>query len=423
VNTSYLQINFAGCKQEWPLVHTVPIATGGCHDDNSSGYGDAIGTPVSPFGSFTLDHASITNATQDGADFTHFIGGALTVTNSTFSGNMGGNIKSGPEANILVYNNTVVTNCIRLQYAYPGAQAGYNSNLSDFCRSAGDGNGNSILTTAQYIGNAYAVGTAVTGVGTHFTTQVSVGNVVAPADFSFSTYGGITVASITDDTHLVVSGAYPTNWGTSGDPLHFLYIPGGTPSSSSVDTWYHNSIVGYAATTINAGCLFGLQAGGGYASGLADVSYCAGYTFTFKDNGILGYVDSNCTIGGCGSGTTPPEMWAGPLPTAQDYNVFYNLTTCPSVGGHDTCSQNMAFVSQPTSPIGIGNESVLDAYNFTLTSAGPTTLGVTIAGQTTDQIGRAWASPPSIGALQYVSSGNPVVIGGSVVFGGVGVIQ
>jgi hypothetical protein len=261
------------------------------------------------------------------------------------------------------------------------------------------------MTTAQYVGNAYAVGTAVTGVGTHFTTQVSIGNVVAPADFSFSTYGGITVASITDDTHLVVSGAYPTNWGSSGSPLHFLYIPGGTPSSSSVDTWYHNDIVGQAATVIDGSCLFGLQAGGGYASGTADSSYCTGYTFTFKDNGILGYVDSNCgSIPGCGSGTTAPQMWGGILPTAQDYNVFYNLKSCPSVGGHDTCSQNMAFVSQPTSPIGMGSESVMDAYNFTLTSAGPTTLGITIAGQTTDQSGRAWASPPSIGALQYMSA-------------------
>ena len=86
---------------------------------------------------------------------------------------------------------------------------------------------------------------------------------VAPSDFPFSTYGGITVTHITDDTHITVSGSYPTNWGSLGSPLHFLYIPGGTPSSSSVVSWYFNSDSGYGATTIEGTCVFGSRRAAG----------------------------------------------------------------------------------------------------------------------------------------------------------------
>jgi len=404
VTASYLGIDWNGCAQEWPLVHTIPIANGGCLDDSSGGYGDGIGTPETPL-TFSCDHCRGTNNTQDGYDFVHAVGGTISITNSNFSGNMGGNIKIGPEASVTVYNNTVMVNCLRLKYAYPGVQTGYNTNLSDFCRAAGDGNAANMLTSAEYVGNAYAVGTAVTGTDTHFTTQLSIGNVIAPADFPFSTYGGITVTHITDDTHLTVSGSYPTNWGSSGSPLHLIYIPGGTPSSSSVDTWHNNDLIGYGATMIVGTCLTGTLVGGGSASASTDLSYCTGYTYIFKNNGVLGYVDQNCDFGSCGDGTTPPELFFGVLPTVQDYNIFTNLVACPSVGAHDSCAKLMDFVSQPASPVPSGQESNLDNFNYNITSGSDAIHGGTTPCPSTDQAGATQTSPCTIGAV--VLAGTP----------------
>jgi hypothetical protein len=420
--SSYLAIDWSGSREEDPIVHAIPVANGGSHDDLGGGYGDGFGTPATHL-DVSLDHARFSYNTQDGFDMTHGSDSTVIVTNSVAFGNMGGSIKIGAENIATRYNNTLMNNCQRMHDPITGAQTGYNTNLSDFCRAAGDQTPLSFMTTAQFIGSAYAVGTAVTGTDTHFTTQVSIGDVVAPVDFPFSTYGGITVTHITDDLHITVSSSYPTNWGSSGSPLHFVYIPGGTPSSSSVVTVYHDTNIGYGATVIDGGCGTGTVAGGGYNFVGADPSYCPGVQVLFKNNIMLGILNTVCGANpGCGSGTAVPGMWAGGItPTTQDYNLYYNLQSNSGlcVGAHDICASNPLFVSQPANSITA--ESQLDNYNFNLSSSsGAIAAGVTIAGQTADQAGVSWASPPSIGALQYGSSPGPtytVILGGKV-YGG-----
>jgi hypothetical protein len=403
VVASYNAFRWNGCEEEWPLVHAIPVANNGCVTQAFGGNGDAIGTPVTPL-TFSCDRCDFGYNMQDAFDGTHIIGGTQSVTNSNFYANLGGNIKMGPGATVIVANNTALSNCWRPLEPVTGAQTGFNTSIGDPCR-AGAGNGANPLSNAQYVGNAYAVGTAVTGTDTHFLTQLSIGNVIAPADFNFGGYGGRTVTAIADDTHLTVSSSYPTNWGSSGAPLHLLYVPGGTPSSTSNITWYHNTLVGYESTMIGGQCLVGIQAGGGYAEPTADMSFCPGYTFTYKDNLSLGLVDTNCTLGTCGGGTDPPGQWDQTVPTVQDYNAYYNMRTSPCSGVHDTCVTNPLFVSQPALTVPLNGEAILDNYNFNLSSgSGLVAAGVTIAGQTNDQAGVAWASPPSIGALQFTAA-------------------
>lgn len=391
VNAAYLGIDWNGCLQEYPITHAIPVANGGCHDDGSSGYGDGIGTPVTNNLSFSCNYCRGTYNTQDGYDLGHTVNSTISITNSYFAGNMGGNIKVGPDATVTVENNLIVGNCYRMHDPIIGAQTGFNSNLGDFCRASGDQNGLNPLTNAELVGNATTTGMAVVGSGTNFTTQLSSGNSLGFANQNAVTYNR-TIASIADDTHLTLTSAFPTD--QSGQ---MMLIPGGVASSSSVLNVYFNTDVGYGATVWDNQCQFGLFAGGGVGQNVADPSYCTGYTLNFEDNATLGYSDQVNLPGQYNSGVVP-AMWTTFAPTNADYNLYYGLTSSYCTGAHDVC-MNPLFTSQPS--LTVTAESQMDNFNFYPAGGSPLIhSGTAIGGISTDYYGVMRPNPPSIGAVE-----------------------
>ena len=130
---SYSTIEFSGCNQVYPNV--LPVA---CYSQSSGGYGDGIGTPISPMAGVYIDHSIFRYNTQDGEDFGHVsMASNLSITNSASYGNSGGQFKWAGFQNVVFENNIAVANCLRMSQPIAGIPSTYNKYLSDFCR-AGD---------------------------------------------------------------------------------------------------------------------------------------------------------------------------------------------------------------------------------------------------------------------------------------------
>jgi hypothetical protein len=392
--TSYASIFANGCMEEFPVVHaSFPAAV--CRDDTSTGYGDGFGTPTGPLNT-TWDHALAAYNTQDGIDCLHCVNGVHIMTNSQSYGNMGATLKAGPGVSATYINDIFLANCQRMS-APIGGNSTFNSLLTDWCR-ASDQNAMVALPTAQEVsGGITSSGTAVTGTGTHFTTELAPGNTVACGCFPPS--GARTIASITDDTHLTLSTAFPSNV----TPLqNLLILPSGTSSSNTVLKVYHSTFVGYGPTVWDVPCQTGLTVTGAAGQEGVDTGFCAGAAFTFEDNIIKGYTNSS-------SFTVSPQMWGAIQPTVEDYNLYFNLNTTYGTGAHDLNADPL-LTSQPSTPIGA--ESTLDSFNFSLSSSSPAkAAGLPIAGVTTDFLGVTYnVSTPSMGALQFTLPSSPSLL-------------
>jgi hypothetical protein len=140
----YSTIEWNGCNQEYPAVHTVPVAS--CYSQSTGGYGDGVGTPAGTGTgmSVVVDHSIFRYNTQDGIDLGHMDGwgnqssgvNTLLINDSAAYGNNGGQFKWGAYFQPAVFtNNLAVANCFRLKAPFPGAPSNYNTNLSDFCRA------------------------------------------------------------------------------------------------------------------------------------------------------------------------------------------------------------------------------------------------------------------------------------------------
>jgi hypothetical protein len=136
VRASYLIVEWNGCNEEYPIVHTIP--TYNCFDQDHAGYGDGVGTPNTPLG-FTCDHCVFRYNTQDGLDLLHASGGSVLIKNSAAYGNMGQQWKIGAMKTVVFQNNLTIHNCRRMSADFAGAPNGYNKYLSLFCRAGGDG--------------------------------------------------------------------------------------------------------------------------------------------------------------------------------------------------------------------------------------------------------------------------------------------
>lgn len=388
---SYLGIDWNGCNGQFPASNPIPVNQ--CFDQDSGGYGDGVGTPTTQM-NWSCDHCRATYNTQDGFDLGHITGGNVSITDSWFAGNMGGNLKAGPGATTTFINNTVNSNCLRMDAPITGVISTYNTPLSLFCRS-GDANSGNFLSASCYVGGCFpngsytfsgftSAGTTVTGSGTHFLTDVTVGQFVAPYNEDVSWRRQVT--AIATDTSLTLATAFPSDVTDSSLLLISL------PTSSSVVTIEHNTVVGYEGAVWDFNCM-------NYAIlPEIDPSNCGGYTMTYKDNAVLGYSDQGGSL---------PSMFTsmGPSSGAADYNVSFNLQFNPSIGTHDLYLSPL-FVGQPASPITA--ESQLDNFNYNLTSGSPAKgAGVVLSGQTADQAGNAWATPPSMGALEFVNTSGP----------------
>ena len=96
--------------------------------------------------SFTCDHCNISYNTKDAAIGPHTQIHSISLTNSTWIGNMGQAGKWGQRENasFLFQNNILVGNCTRMSQKLPGAAQNFDisvnmpgSGLSGYCRAAG----------------------------------------------------------------------------------------------------------------------------------------------------------------------------------------------------------------------------------------------------------------------------------------------
>jgi hypothetical protein len=180
-------------------------------------------------------------------------------------------------------------------------------------------------------------------------------------------------------------------------------------------TFEHNTFLVGGATMFDFQC--------------ADTSTCSSNTFTIRDNIFLAYTDPNYSgdAGEAPAGFYCGE-WAGeygsvftPTGFVRDHNIFYGFRTNVAGGFAGGCAApGTAFTNESNSDAGFVNEPainmnatnglyVLDNYNFNLTSGSPANgMGVAISGQTVDYNGYSWASPPSMGALEYRGSSGTV---------------
>ena len=135
-NFLYSTIEWSGCYQEYPIVHSYPATA--CYGQSNQGYGDGVGTAPGQWLSANVDHSIFRYNTQDGLDLGHVDGGngSFSVTNSQSYGNNGAAFKWGWGFKTMLFqNNFAVANCERLRSPVGDTPAGFNANLGDFCRS------------------------------------------------------------------------------------------------------------------------------------------------------------------------------------------------------------------------------------------------------------------------------------------------
>jgi hypothetical protein len=138
-----LTVEWNGCDEEYPIVHTYPALS--CYDDLSGGYGDGLATGDTPL-NFSCTQCTFRYNTQDGLDLLHVTSGTTSVTRSQSYGNMGQQYKLGIGTTVSLTNSLAVINCNRMSVAIGDAPATFKTNLSDYCRAAGGGIASSLST-------------------------------------------------------------------------------------------------------------------------------------------------------------------------------------------------------------------------------------------------------------------------------------
>ena len=133
-------IAWNGCAEEFPIVDALPYQD--CTDDNVGGYGDGFGTGTenspSPGWHVDFENMDFHNNTQDGLDGLHIQGTGSTITANRILayGNMGNQVKMGSQG--ILTNSQIIGNCFAMQNAIPGTPSGFNSRLTDYCRSSNE---------------------------------------------------------------------------------------------------------------------------------------------------------------------------------------------------------------------------------------------------------------------------------------------
>ncbi len=139
ITASFVRMEGNGCLEEYPIVHKQFPALR-CWDSESGGFGDSWSGQDTKLDSFICDHCVMAYNTKDGFIGPHTMIHYLKITNSESYGNMGQQWKWGnaPGGTTIFENNLTVGNCRRMAEPIPGANSGFNRNLSLFCRAAGD---------------------------------------------------------------------------------------------------------------------------------------------------------------------------------------------------------------------------------------------------------------------------------------------
>jgi Bacterial Ig-like domain (group 3)/Bacterial Ig-like domain (group 2) len=126
---------FAGCVEEYPIVHQYPYIE--CRDAETGAYGDGFGT-ASTTGTWSFDHDIWRYNFQDGLDLLHSGLQSLTVTNSLSYGNDGQSYKIGSAENVVFQNNIGLENCNRIGFVIGDEPASAIVPGVNLCRADGE---------------------------------------------------------------------------------------------------------------------------------------------------------------------------------------------------------------------------------------------------------------------------------------------
>ena len=132
-NFLYSTIEYSGCNQAYPGTGALS-----CYGQSNGGYGDGMGAPPGTALNINFDHSVSRYNVQDGLDPGHIDTGSstLSITNSAFYGNGGGQLKWGYNfASATITGNTFIGNCLRMAAPLADNAAAYNAHLGDFCRA------------------------------------------------------------------------------------------------------------------------------------------------------------------------------------------------------------------------------------------------------------------------------------------------
>ena len=205
---SYVTMIGNGCLEQYPIVNTQYPARA-CWDSDDGGFGDSWSGQATELDGFSCDHCLIAYNVKDAAMGPHTLIKNLSVTNSSFYGNMGQQGKWGTTQNAttLFQNNLFIGNCERMSDQLPGAAQNFNvssglpgSNLSLFCRAAGDlfDYFSDLNSSVHFYGNTFVgynatvldlgFGTAAQGASTpyYFSDNVFLGYSTSTNNYPFS---------------------------------------------------------------------------------------------------------------------------------------------------------------------------------------------------------------------------------------------
>jgi hypothetical protein len=126
---------FAGCVEEYPVVHNYPYIE--CRGANQGAYGDGFGT-ASTTGDWSFDHDIWRANLSDGLDLLHSGMQSLSVTNSISEHNNGQTFKVGSGHTVVFRNNIALDDCNRNQVPYGDEPPTAILPNGDYCR-ANDG--------------------------------------------------------------------------------------------------------------------------------------------------------------------------------------------------------------------------------------------------------------------------------------------
>ncbi len=395
ISGSYVTMEWNGCNEEYPIVDTYPATY--CYSQSTGGFGDSWSGQDSAMASFTCDHCTTRYNTKDGSIGPHTAIGAISYTNSIWYGNMGEDVKwdSGATGTVVFQNNLIVANCNRMSAPITGAPGTFNTYLADYCRADGaafniawpltgsiDIDHNTIVSASTNVSMDFGCENIITGisVGSSGGTGYQVGDLL----YIGGTSANATVSSI--GTGGVITGGTLTSGGnsqleTSQLPFNSTYIWGG-----------HGSGAAIRITSLTpATC------GGGGATRILRDNIFLGYTDTLAAGWNSSQIGWAC-YSSCLSkqGTTTDAMW-----TNRTNNIFYGFNGDYAASYATELTADPLFVGEPSQTWTA--ESRLDNFNFNITSSSPAKgAGVAISGLTIDHAGSTYATPPSIGALEYV---------------------
>ncbi len=132
VNATNLAINWNGCYQEYPIVHTSSAIA--CYTQSNQGYGDGVGTPPTPL-NWHCEQCSAFYNMQDAFDIGHTFQSDITFDRSIAVGNLGGTFKSGPNNHYIVTNSVSISNCNRVLSPIGDSTQYFNEGIGDTCRA------------------------------------------------------------------------------------------------------------------------------------------------------------------------------------------------------------------------------------------------------------------------------------------------